>query len=52
MSHEGTKDSTTVLAHAGDLLPDLEAVYKDIHSQKTSIVTLNFASGSYPNFRR
>jgi amidohydrolase len=32
MSHAAAKDSATVLANIADLLPDLEAVYKDIHA--------------------
>jgi amidohydrolase len=32
MSHAAAKDSATVLANIADLLPDLEAVYKDIHT--------------------
>lgn len=32
MSDATLKASTTVLANLGDLLPDLESVYKDIHA--------------------
>lgn len=32
MSDAAAKSSATVLANIGDLLPDLEAVYKDIHA--------------------
>jgi hippurate hydrolase len=32
MSHPVANNSATVLAHIADLLPDLEAVYKDIHA--------------------
>src|SRR5579872_3549731 len=32
MSKAASKGSATVLANAGDLLPDLESVYKDIHA--------------------
>jgi hippurate hydrolase len=32
MNHASAKDSATVLANIADLLPDLEALYKDIHA--------------------
>jgi amidohydrolase len=32
MNHAAAKDSATVLANIEDLLPDLEALYKDIHA--------------------
>jgi amidohydrolase len=32
MNETAWKSSTTLLAHLGDLLPDLESVYKDIHA--------------------